>query len=196
MTDDLHFEEADHVYSVGGRVLPSVTQLLKPIAIDFSRVMPDVLERKRAIGQAVHLACSLDDEGDLEEESLADELRGYLAAWRKFRNGSVRRIIMNEQRMHHGALFYAGTVDRVLEIDALPGEWTIDIKTAALPHPIYGVQTMGYSMLAGGPSPRMRRATIHLRPDGEFKIHEYKNPNDEVAFRACLSLHHWSQSNS
>lgn len=189
----LHFDEADHVYSVGGVVLPSVTQLLKPIAPDFSMVPPDVLERKRALGVAVHLACELLDNGELDE--LDDALAPYVDAWQLFKQQTGALILMNEQRLHHPVMQYAGTLDRLANL--LGGIWMLDIKTAAEPAPVYGPQLSGYVELLRANDKAMRepirRGTVHLRPDGTYRLHEYKQPNDLAAFMACLSLNQWKE---
>ena len=50
---DFTFEPERHLYLVQGRPVPSVTQVLHSagLAADYSMVPPDVLERKRIIGQ-------------------------------------------------------------------------------------------------------------------------------------------------
>lgn len=198
MTDVLQFDEADHVYTLGGRVLPSVTQIIAPLRPDLTMIPPDVLERKRALGTAVHLACELDDYDELDEDALDDELRPYLAAWRKFKADTGAVILLNEQRLHHPTLGYAGTLDRLAETRSMhAGEpCLIDLKTSADPVPSYGVQTAGYAELlrAAGGVPVYRRCTVHLRPDGLYRMHQYANPNDEAAFRACLSIFNWKES--
>ena len=72
----------------------------------------------------------------------------------------------------------------------------IDIKTSADAHASYGVQLAGYSLLleTDGLHATTRRATVHLRDDGTYRMHEFKNPNDHAAFRALLAVHHWKES--
>jgi len=50
---DFTFDPERHLYLVDGRPVPSVTQVLHSAALaaDYSMVPPDVLERKRIIGQ-------------------------------------------------------------------------------------------------------------------------------------------------
>ena len=50
---DFTFDPERHLYLVDGRPVPSVTQVLHSarLAADYSMVPPDVLERKRIIGQ-------------------------------------------------------------------------------------------------------------------------------------------------
>ena len=80
----LVFNEDRHEYSLDGQRLPSVTQLLAPL-VDYSKVPKDVLERAQQLGTAVHRMTELFDNDDLDEDSLSDELRPYLAGWIKFR---------------------------------------------------------------------------------------------------------------
>lgn len=192
---DLHFDPDAHVYRLDGQVVPSVTQLLKPIGQDFSMVPPDVLEAKRALGTAVHLACELDDEGDLDDDSLDPVLAPYVSAWRKFKAETRAMIVMNERQLGHLTLRYAGTLDRLAKIRS--DMWLLDIKTSAEPHASYGVQLSGYEELLRADEytdQPVKRGTVHLRDDGTYRLHEFKNPNDAAAFRACLSLFHWKES--
>jgi len=192
---DLHFDPLAHVYRLDGQVVPSVTQLIKVIGPDFSMVPPGVLENKRALGSAVHLACELDDEGDLDDDSLDPVLAPYVSAWRKFKAESGASIVMSEQQLAHPGLRFAGTLDRVVKTG--DDVWLLDLKTSADPHASYGVQLAGYEELLlaqeydGEP---IKRATLHLRADGGYRLHQFKNPNDFGAFRACLSIFYWKES--
>lgn len=191
----LHFDEATHTYTLDGVVvIPSVTQVIAPIRPGFDRVPPAILEAKRSLGTAVHLACELDDADELDEETLPAALAPYLSAWRKFRADTGAVIIENETRHFHRSLMYAGTIDRLADIGN--DTWLIDLKTSADPDPSYGVQLAGYEELlrSDGLHVEIRRATVHLRDDGTYRLHEFKNHGDHAAFRACLALHNWKAS--
>jgi hypothetical protein len=191
----LSFCEATHTYTVGGRVLPSVTQIIAPIRQDFSTVPPAVLEMKRQIGSAVHKACEFDDAGELDFEGLVPLLQGYVTGWRRFIAHTGAVVIANEQRLYHEALGFAGTLDRLLEV---AGElWLVDIKTAAQPHRSYGVQLAGYELLVAGaawPGRPVKRASAHLTPEGVYRLHPFNDPSDGACFRALLSIHHWKET--
>ena len=195
------FDEASHTYALDGVRLPSVTQLLEPIKPDFSMVPRDVLEAKRALGVAVHLACEIDDQGELDDESTDPGVMAYVAGWRKFRADTGAAIVMNEQRLYHPGLRYAGTIDRLAYLrqrsDQQSTTWLLDLKTSADPEPVHGVQLAGYrELLAGNGNivDHLKRGTVHLRDDGTYKLHEFKNPSDEAAFRACLAIHSWKEA--
>jgi len=67
MSIDFTFDGDHHLYLVQGRPVPSVTQVLQATGLgaDYSMVPPQVLERKRTIGQFVHQATQYLDEGSL-----------------------------------------------------------------------------------------------------------------------------------
>src|SRR5438128_7894060 len=69
---DFTFDPERHLYLVDGRPVPSVTQVLHSarLAADYSMVPPDVLERKRIIGEYLHKATQYLDEGSLTSRPL------------------------------------------------------------------------------------------------------------------------------
>lgn len=196
----LHFDAATHAYTLGGQRLPSVTQVLAPL-YDFSRVRDDVLEAKRALGQAVHLACQLDDEGDLDESSLDEAVRPYLDGYRLFKSHKITRVVAAELRVHHPTLRYAGTLDLLADID---GDRTlIDLKTPVVINPAVGLQTAAYVSalpleLLTRPSGGMhvRRAALRLTEDGHYRLIEYRDPNDFPTFVAMLTVHRWKEKHA
>src|SRR5690348_16409857 len=82
--DELLFEPDNHVYTVNGIVVPSVTQILEPL-VDFSKIPAAVLEYAKLRGEAVHLACELYDQNDLDIDNLDTVIVPYLEAWIKFK---------------------------------------------------------------------------------------------------------------
>lgn len=200
----LTFDEALHEYRVDGALVPSVTQIIKPLKPDFSGIREDVLNRKRELGVAVHLACELDIKGELDEERTSPLVMKYLSAWRKFSHDTGLDVIASEQQLHHQALGYAGTVDLLAMLrlgkDTTNVPWVLDFKTCLDPHPSFGVQLSGYAMLADTNDARewakCRRGTLHLEPDGRYRLQEYKDhQKDNSAFMACLAIHHWKAAN-
>lgn len=190
------FDAESHTYTLGDFVLPSVTQVMKPIAPDFSMVPAAVLEHKRQLGTAVHLVCELDDLGELDEQETDPQLLDYLAGWRKFLRDTGACVVENERQFFHPQLLYAGTLDRTLSVGT--ESWIVDIKTVApTPNPAFGVQTAGYDLLrqAHGAAPADKRASVHLLADGSYRMKTYKNPNDHACFRALLSVAHWKKEN-
>lgn len=120
--DGLTFDGETHTYTAGGRSVPSVTQVLKRVGlIDDRWVDEHALSR----GRAVHAVIQYDLEGDLDEASIADEIRPYVDAWRRFRaeTGGLK----------------AGL---------------IEVKTGASPPPWAALQLAAYALCLDGPIER------------------------------------------
>jgi len=183
----LKFDPASHRYTLDGQVLVSVTQVLKGVGlIDFNGINPDVLQRAAAFGTAVHQACHLDDLGDLDEQSLDENLKPYLEAWRSFRGDMKFDAI--EQPLWHPVYGFAGTPDRIKENTI----W--DIKTGTTVYTSSAIQLAGYSILADIPT--ARRLAVQLKPDGKYQVHEFKERTDRQVFLSCLTAYQWRIKNA
>lgn len=185
----LTFDDATHTYRVGQMVLPSVTQVLAeaglwtPVAAAFGADM----EYARQLGTAVHEATQMDDEGDLDEETVAADVLPYLDAWRKFRTDMQPEVLAVEKRVWHPQYRYAGTIDRILKVNDYPT--VVDIKTGA-PHPATAVQTAAYRECLATPH---RRASVHLTKEGTYKIEFYPSRTDFGVFLAALTVANWKR---
>lgn len=184
------FNAEAHEYTVAGVRVPSVTQVLRD-CYDFSRVAPDVLAAKAELGEAVHLACELDDAGDLVEDSVHARVRPYLDAYRLFKSHKRTEVIATEQIVHHPRLAYAGKLDLLTQFDG--ARWLIDWKTPIAISPAVALQTAGYAGALPGGSAGIRRAALQLKADGTYRLHEFTDPNDWPTFVAMLTVYRWKQ---
>ena len=174
--DELVFDQPSHTYRLAGRLLPSVTQVLAPL-VDFSRVPPDVLEAKRDLGSRVHETCHFHDEDD--------DVLPYLEGWKRFMRESGARILQCETRVCEPVLGYAGSLDRVLELNG--NRWLVDLKTSfCLPHTV-GAQTAAYLRALADPSVTHRGA-LRLRADGTYRLDALTGAADWSVFMACLTI--------
>ncbi len=189
---DLAFDEASHTYRLEGRVVPSVTQVLDPL-YDFSRVPPEVLERKRQLGTAVHKAVELDIAGTLDPDSIAPELDGYLRAWAQFKASGFHPQA-SELRLASKS-GYAGTLDLICTQG--PDVWLIDIKTAAQHSPVMALQTAAYAQLYAEHDPAratVKRGAVLLAPDGTFNLIPHTDRSDLRVFLSLLTIHQWRKT--
>ncbi|MDN7658479.1 hypothetical protein [Burkholderia cenocepacia] len=187
----LHFDEAEHTYTVAGRRVPSVTQILAPL-VDYSMVPRETLERGRQLGSAVHRMTELYDLDDLDMDSLADELRPYLTAWIKFRaeTGFVPETI--EKRMFHPSLRFAGTPDRSGLISGRRA--VIDIKKMLTLGPVIGLQLAAYrELFAKNGTVVEDRYGLGLRADGTYRLVPYTDKSDWPVFLSLLTLRNWKE---
>lgn len=185
----LTFDPDTHTYRYGGQLVPGVTSVLAPIT-DYSAVPRAVLQRAADFGRAVHLACELDDLGELDEDSLDDALAPYLHAWRAFCADYEVQWDGIEVPGYSKTMRYAGTPDRSGVVQRLHA--VVDIKTTATLMPSVGPQLAAYAALVAPASPNaLTRIGVQLKGDGTYHAETYNNPSDMPLFLSLLTLRNW-----
>lgn len=186
---DLLFDEDSHTYMRNGKVLPSVTQIIRPINEFDEAISEEILEYASQRGRAVHKACEIIDRGESFAEPLDEVIVPYVDAWNLFVKENHVTITQTEQRLYHPVMHYAGTFDAVGTIDGQG--WLFDRKAVAQLHPAIGVQLAGYEGLLGR---KVRRAAVQLKPNGRYVFQEYANKSDFAVFTALLTVHNWKEN--
>lgn len=188
----LVFDDAAHKYTWQGQPVPSVTQVLSPL-YDFSMVPADVLAAKSRLGTLIHLATELYDEGELDESSVAPEIRPYLDAWVRFRDDTGFVPYRVEARVYHPVHRYAGTLDRTGYVGDLFE--LLDIKSCACIDPAAGVQTSAYREAYAKTFPKdpaiVRRRVVQLRPDGTYRAPLMEAKSDWPTFLSLLTVNNY-----
>ena len=173
------FDDEKHVYSLDGRRLWSVTQILDDNGF-INKTNFDETSRSR--GSAVHHAIALDIPGKLDLTTLHPDLRGYFESSRKFLRQSGLLLLDYEVRAYSPLYMFAGTRDVRYTFQGF--EWIGDWKTGG-PCNWNGYQTGGYNILAPTVKKMRRRCGIHLKEDGSFpSIVEHTNASDGQYFLA------------
>jgi len=184
---DLAFDEARHEYRVGGRVVPSVTQILS-ILSDFSAVPADALARAAEFGRHVHQAVDLYNKSTLDEAALDPALAPYLGDWKQFIHDTDAEVTASEFRAAHEQLGFAGTLDSVALVRRRC--CVIDVKTGQVPRTV-GPQLAAYKALLEASQPMRvkvhRRLCVQLTGSG-YRMTECKKPSDWSVFQSCLNI--------
>lgn len=186
-------DEATHTYTVKGVVIPGVTTVIKPL-INYDNIPSHVLEWKRGLGVAVHKACELYDMGKLDKNSIDPAVEMYLNAWMRFLRETKFQIETLESVVYHKGYRYAGTNDRTGILNG--NRCVIDLKTTAQLSPAVGVQTAAYmaaenERLVISPFQLTHRFGLQLKPDGSYRLQEYKDISDFSTFLGCLQIYNW-----
>lgn len=190
----LSFDEASHTYRWDGKLVPSVTQILKPISPDFRKVPSEVLERARQLGVAVDHTITLFELDDLDEDSLDPQLAAYLDGWKRLKAMAQIEVLGVQERVYHPTLGYAGTMDIRANVAGFGA--VLDVKrTFAIPASV-GPQTAAYAEAwnaADTIAPRIhQRFAVHLkpRPTGSIlgKIEPLTRASDKNVFVSCLNI--------
>lgn len=185
------FDRYHHRYSVRGKNVPSVTDILAPLT-NLRMVRAEVLHAAAHLGTAVHKACELDDLGQLDESSVIPALSGYLTAWRRFCADHTARWMRIESCVYHEQMGYAGTVDRYGLVDGAPA--VVDLKTSAGLPPTIGPQLAAYAKAIPEASAGVRRIGVLLKPGGHYLTQDYSSPTDWAVFASLLTLQNFCQT--
>lgn len=183
---NLTFDAASHVYRVDGNPVPSVTQILTAMGcIDKTWYTSEACQR----GTFVHKMLALNDAGTLDESTVCDGLRGYLAAWRKFLVEWPCKIIEVERQkcMIDGTL--AGTPDRLVVRHYVHA--ILDIKTGD-PEPWHDLQTAAYAVLYG--NSHLQRYAVYLDENGTYRL-KVHSAYGVIIWRAMLTSYKWLKEN-
>ena len=186
----IEFEPISHTYTVDGRVLPSVTQVLEPYTgLEF--VNRELLKRAAEFGSNVHQACHLYNMDDLDRDSLDPALVPYVDAWEKFLDDTGAVVILSEHRVASRKHGYAGTFDTLVHWGK--SQRKIDIKSGTVLPRTVGPQTAAYvEAYAEETGVKIRdRYCLHLKGDGTYSSHKLTDPRDWDIFKAALMLCNW-----
>lgn len=184
----LTFDEEQHAYYADGVRIPSVTQVIRPVAFDYDAIPAHILQHAAARGTAVHLATEFYDDGDLDEDSVDPEILPYVEAWRLFRKDSGFVVERSEVRVHSPKHQYAGTVDCIGSIRGR--RVMVEKKTTATLWPSTAIQVTAYYKAhneTAAHAERVRSAcSVWLRCDGTYRFDAYDVGDHWAAFLALL----------
>ncbi len=190
----LTFDDATHTYLLDGEVIPSVTQVMKPLTeAYYNNVDTKILNMAANRGHIVHSAIETLLKDDIDD--IPPEYSGYFNAFKRFMDDYPFDVVGIEMRTHHQILRYAGTVDLLCKI----GNELIlvDYKTTAkINDMLTGVQLEAYAAaLASNDSHVDNKAILHLHNDGRYKLKWYGKHNSEniAVFGACLKIYNHLQ---
>ncbi|MGH8677370.1 MAG: hypothetical protein ACREUQ_03335 [Burkholderiales bacterium] len=190
MSNGFRFDEAAHIYRIGDRVLPHVTEVLKEAGL--VKVWNEDDQAARDRGASVHLACAYFDEGDLDWESVPSEHDGYIEAWRKFQQESGFLVQQIEKPVCDETYGWAGRLDRT-GITRAGAKAVLEIKTGAI-QPFTALQLVAYGEMLFGHA--VERFAVQLKPDGAYTTQYYPISEwraDLRTFHSCCRVAAWKK---
>jgi hypothetical protein len=200
MAFPLAFDALTHVYTriADGREIDGVTRILRAVGIsaDFERIARSSMRRSdqmaaaRALGTTVHALTHAYDADDLVVESVRDDYRPWLDAWRLFRAHYQLRPIAREVLVFHPVHCYAGTLDGLF---ADPNDRIIllDIKTGDPESAGTRYQLAAYEAAQTIVPKVHERWAVQLDPDltVPYRVHPYTDPSDFKYFLCFLTTY-------
>lgn len=186
----IEFDPEKHIYTVDGVRFPSVTQIISDMGLygDTSYFTDYCRER----GSFVHKIIEYHLSGELDEATIDPDLQGYFEAWRRFEKEAAFFVSDTCEKVMADMMHrFAGTIDHVGHLN---GHYAVlDVKTGG-PSPAHALQTAGYSILLKYPG--VRRFSLHLKDDGNYKLIEHKDRQDTQVFMAALAIFYWKANNN
>lgn len=215
------FDADTHTYrDHDGTVVPSVTQVLAAVwPAQYAGIREEVLQRKSALGTAVHLACHMldtPDEGMLDWSKVHPEARPYIEAYQRFKSEQHFRVAESELQgiATVRGMRYGYQIDK----RGFMGKWAtiLDLKCAVDEKPLWRLQLAGYE-LAEAPMSSLRnlfkraegdgedkkgerlmsgwwRCALVLRKDGGYRLYQYRDPRDKDMFLCALACVWWGKN--
>lgn len=180
------YSDADHLYRLGGELVPSVTQVLTLSgAIDGRFFNEQACER----GRQVHALCEILDRGavPIAGSDAANtywqrsEVGGYLDAYRAFLVDARPVYDAIEQAFWHRVDRYGGRPDRGCR-KIFGHRGTLELKTGS-EAAWHGLQLAGYERLR----PRGARWVCYLEKTGRYKVRQITRIEDHRDFLERLA---------
>ena len=189
------FDEDKHIYTLDGRHVPSVTQILQAVGIvDYSHIPPSTRRWALERGRMVHLYTQYDDQALLDDSCVDPHIAPYLAAWRRFRMETGFTPDLIEHRGYNPEHGYAGTLDR-RGVHPKLGRVMLDIKTNQAEEWVR-LQIAAYSAFFPDPA-TYTRVCVELKGDETYRLITFPGREfrrDFQEFLGALSTMRWLQT--
>jgi hypothetical protein len=189
---ELHFNADDHTYTLHGKPVPSVTEIINAVVPKlFERAMwygwrlakqglnPEDKRTEAAnLGTQVHLAfASLAAGEEVDDFDYPDEAAGFIKACRRFIDDHGPEFLASERKTYSETHSYAGTLDAHVKFTR--GEYKertarLDLKTGRVYPDSHFPQLEAYegAEVERGQDPSDFRAVLKVTPKGSYKIVE------------------------
>ena len=187
----IEFNAERHEYTVDGRIVPSVTEIIKYLTIDtFATANPILKQIAADLGTRVHESTVLYDYIGDDMEVYDHDVYPFIKAYSRFvRDYGIKGYVFSEHIISNGE--YAGTLDRLAIID---GQLTvIDLKTGTTSNPrAFAAQLYGYAKILsdsyGYRIEDIKGLIVKLKKDGTYSAVYYDLNRGKEFFDACLGL--------
>lgn len=191
MAQDITFKEEGHVYHMGAIVIPSITQIMKPI-YNFNGINANVLQYAADRGTEVHFSIEKFLKYNYISK-LDSDAQPYFEQFLNWFNDNhyFREDFLCEIPGYNKTYNICGTLDIIRQDDE--GYHLIDIKTGSVADiDVWSVQAAGYELICKGHDIKLRSKTVlQLSPDG-YKV--YQCSEQSGIFLMCLGIYNFNKN--
>lgn len=181
------YDEDTRIHTLDGKVIPSVSNIVEPLSMDYSKAHPEKLERKRDLGIAFHECIRLFLSNNLDEDSIDEELKLPMQQFAEFftddTNGlqslEISSIIAVEKAFCNEKLKYCGKPDMVT------GDTIYDWKLRKYDPVCDPLRMAGYAGLVSEFPPKSR-IVVEFSLDGGYRVHDADKKQAWAMFRKLL----------
>lgn len=187
------YNEETRIHTLGGIEIPSVTNIVAPIGVDYSRIPQGVLRQKRELGINFHRCIELFLKNDLDEDSVDEALEAPMRQFKEFwtddefKDRKPPMFLEIEKPLCNKKLKYCGKPDLITE-DTIY-DWKLR-KYDPVSDPI---RMAGYELLLPDFPPR-RKVVVEFSLDCGYLVHEVEDRQARGMFRKMLN-NYWEQIN-
>lgn len=184
------YDEETRIHTLDGKVIPSVSNIVGTLSMDYSKAHPGKLAHKKDLGIAFHECIRLFLSNDLEEDSIDEDLIKPFAQFREFwledefKGLPLPASIAIEHPFCNEKLKYCGKPDLVTE-DCIY-DWKLR-KYDPIADPL---RMVGYDGLVNNIGfPQKRKVVVEFSLEGGYRVHDADKKQAWPMFRKMLEFY-------
>jgi len=187
----LVFVQEKHQYFLDDSLIPSVSEILKPIHDKiYGKINARTLKKASERGTKIHKAIEFMSKYKLSK--FDGEISGYIEAYKKFRGDyPTWQLLHSEYRTYHKSLLYGMTIDEVYKTER--GIVLLDLKTTSEAYlNTWSVQLSAYKSGYESQHEKVIKTYIlKLNKDGEYQL--FKLDDKFSVFLSCLEIYRFGE---
>lgn len=178
MITTFRFDAVDHVYTMNGEIVPSITQMLSTCGFVDDRWFREEHSQR---GREVHRLAAEFDLGALEitDTEPRTKYRGYLLAYKRAMEIIPHQWDAIEEPQVHPVYQFGGRPDRVGIMYNLHAVCEIKTGVEDRSHPVQtALQAIVMQPKVGIPAPQLGRYCLYVFGNGKFKLIQHVDRHD------------------
>ena len=185
------YNEETRIHTLDGKIIPSVSNIVEPLSMDYTKAHPGKLARKKDLGIAFHECIRLFLNNDLDEDSIDEELIIPMQQFREFwlddafKGLPLPTSMAIEHPYCNEKLRYAGKPDLVTK------DCIFDWKLRKYDPVCDPLRMAGYAELISD-FPTKRKVVVEFSLDAGYRVHDAHNKQAWPMFRKMLDRY-WSE---